>query len=156
TPHIEIPFLQNRGCPTAVTGFDAVCAISEQRLPGRPILRSIERRMIPCELECFIAMRMFSIALVLGLFIAPGRAGHLHSFAGRNPADQGAREVQRYLRVVATRNANPPQFDRAHPFYGFILTHKEAFDALVARWQSHPARFEYWHPVLWHVLDGGQ
>jgi hypothetical protein len=25
---------------------------------------------------------------------------------------------------------------------------------MVARWEAHEQRFEYWHPYLWRILDG--
>lgn len=101
-------------------------------------------------------MRTFWAALAVMALAVPAQAGHVSACdptGGLIPG--GSANVSLYLSVVARREMNPAQFDRAHPFYGSILSNPSAFDALVARWQAHPARFEYYHPVLWRVLAGG-
>jgi hypothetical protein len=36
-----------------------------------------------------------------------------------------------------------------------LLTDRSFFLYWLNRWQSSPARFEYYHPCLWRTLDGG-
>ena len=35
-----------------------------------------------------------------------------------------------------------------------MLTEKSAFEYWLNRWEGHPARFEYWHPWFWRIIDG--
>ncbi len=59
-----------------------------------------------------------------------------------------------YEKLVADRDANPTVFDKHHPFFFGILTDPAYMDQIVARWEAHEERFEYWHPYLWRILDG--
>ena len=68
---------------------------------------------------------------------------------------QASRDVKLYLKLEAQRLDNPKAFDLRRPLYGKLITDRSFFDSWVNRWQSHPARFEHWHPCLSRFLDGG-
>jgi hypothetical protein len=44
-------------------------------------------------------------------------------------------------------------FEREHPFFTAMFNNPQMMDRLIARWESHERRFEYWHNSLWRVLD---
>src|SRR5690348_9622276 len=73
--------------------------------------------------------------------------GHEISPAGRER--EIARNERFYERMDALRDQNPGRFDRAHPFYGRLLSDAAFFNKYFDRWQSHPARFEHYHPCAW-------
>jgi hypothetical protein len=48
---------------------------------------------------------------------------------------------------------HPRWFEHEHPFFTEMFNNPEMMDRLVARWEGHERRFEYWHNSLWRVLD---
>jgi hypothetical protein len=64
--------------------------------------------------------------------------------------------VRLYDTLVERRDHNVQAFDHAHPFYGKLLSNDSFFNQIDARWHKAEARFEFYHPLLWRVLDGGE
>jgi hypothetical protein len=97
--------------------------------------------------------------LILALFLplVPARAELIMNEAEASTLDheqQALRDVKIYLKLMSERSHDPTAFDRHHPFYGRLMTDRAFFESWFDRWQSHPARFEYWHPYLSRFLDG--
>ena len=97
------------------------------------------------------------LAAVACLVLGGGRdlsAGGIHI---RYPVDApqklaGANEV--YAREVLNLDHQHPRwFAHAHPFYTHMFENQVMMDRLVARWEAHEQRFEYWHNSLWKILD---
>jgi len=83
------------------------------------------------------------------------KAGSVHiHWAPDAPERLQAANVLLYEELVAYRDADPTVFDKHHPFFAGILTDPAYMNQIVARWQAHEQRFEYWHPYLWRILDG--
>ncbi len=82
-------------------------------------------------------------------------AGGVHIRYGPNaPERMAASNLLYYHGVLNLYHHHPIAFAREHPFYTAMFHHPAMMDRLVARWQAHETRFEYWHDCLWKVLDG--
>jgi hypothetical protein len=80
------------------------------------------------------------------------RVGHELSAAARER--EITHDEQLYQQMAAVRLNDPGRFDRAHPFFGLLMSDPGFFNKYYERWQSHPARFEHYHPLAWRILDG--
>jgi hypothetical protein len=98
------------------------------------------------------------LAAIAGIVLGGGRelsAGGIHI---RYPVDApeklaAANEV--YAQgVLNMYERHPRWFEHTHPFYTEMFHNPEMMDRLIARWEAHEQRFEYWHYCLWKVLDG--
>ncbi len=97
------------------------------------------------------------IAVVLVLFGAGGgsAAGGIHIRYGPDaPEKMEESNIRYYEGVVQLEHKHPLEFEHEHPFYAKMFHDPVMLDKLVARWEAHPQRFEYWHNCLWKVLDG--
>jgi hypothetical protein len=82
-------------------------------------------------------------------------AGGIHIRYGPDAPERLAASNLRYYQGVLNLEHNHPiAFAREHPFYTEMFHNPAMMDRLVARWQAHEQRFEYWHDCLWKVLDG--
>jgi hypothetical protein len=83
------------------------------------------------------------------------KAGSIHIERGPDaPKRLQAANVLLYEELVVYRDSHPTVFDRRHPFFSRLLTDPAYMNRIVDRWKAHEARFEYWHPYLWRILDG--
>jgi hypothetical protein len=82
-------------------------------------------------------------------------AGGIHIRYGPDaPEKMAASNLRYYQGVLNLEHNHPVAFAIEHPFYTEMFHNPEMMDRLVARWQAHEQRFEYWHDCLWKVLDG--
>src|SRR5579875_3839486 len=82
-------------------------------------------------------------------------AGGVHIRYGPHaPERMAASNLLYYHGMLNLYHHHPIAFAREHPFYTAMFHHPAMMDRLVARWQAHETRFEYWHDCLWKVLDG--
>lgn len=63
------------------------------------------------------------------------------------------RDHRLYTRIVELRDTDPDRFDGRYPFIGRIVSDDQFFEKYYDRWQGHPERFEYWHPLLTRILE---
>ncbi len=98
------------------------------------------------------------LAAIACIVLGSGRelsAGGIHIRYGIDAPEKlaGANEV--YAQgVLNMYDRHPRWFEHTHPFYTEMFHNPEMMDRLVARWEAHEQRFEYWHYCLWKVLDG--
>jgi hypothetical protein len=82
-------------------------------------------------------------------------AGGVHIRYGPDaPEKMAALNLLYYEGVLNLEHRHPIAFAREHPFYTEMFHNPAMMDRLVARWEAHEQRFEYWHDCLWKVLDG--
>ncbi len=85
----------------------------------------------------------------------PAQAEGIHVFYGpRAPERFAHRTVVYYEGVLNLEHNHPREFAREHPFYTRMFNDPAVIERLIARWEAHEQRFEYWHDCLWKVLDG--
>ena len=103
------------------------------------------------------SFRVFAFLAVVWTVVPAQADLILHAGKGSSLANekQASRDVKLYLKLVSQRSLNPAAFDHRRPFYGKLITDRSFFESWYDRWQSHPARFEHWHPCLSRFLDGG-
>ena len=70
------------------------------------------------------------------------------------PPQVVSRHERVYEDLVKFRDSHPVVFDERHPFYFKLLTETPFMNRIVARWESHEARFGFYSPYLSRVLDG--
>ncbi len=59
-----------------------------------------------------------------------------------------------YKGALKLDHRRPAEFAHNHHFYAKLFNDPTLMDDLVARWEAHEQRFEYWSFPLWKVLDG--
>ena len=65
-----------------------------------------------------------------------------------------SRHERDYEELVRFRDSHPVVFDEHHPFYFKLLTEPRFMNRIVARWEAHEARLDFYSPYLGRVLDG--
>lgn len=102
--------------------------------------------------------RFASLVAVCALMAAvEGRAtaGGIHIRYGPHaPEKLAAKDVAYYNGVLNLYHNHPAAFAAEHPFYVKMFNNPVMLNRLVARWEAHAPRFEYWHDCLWKVLNG--
>lgn len=98
---------------------------------------------------------MFIVGAILGgCLTGSAQAGTLREArAAAIQARQSSISERMSQRIAVLRANNSAQFDRTNPFMARLLTQQNFLNYWVSRWQAHPARFQYWHPRFWHILD---
>jgi hypothetical protein len=82
-------------------------------------------------------------------------AGGIHIRYGPDAPEKLAAANEAYYEGVLNLYHNhPAEFEHDHPFYAKMFNDPTMMNKLVARWEAHEQRFEYWHNSLWKVLDG--
>jgi hypothetical protein len=71
-------------------------------------------------------------------------------------AELDAINLGKYEREVEAHDRAPVMFDRIHPLGGRLLESEHVYEKLLQQWEAHPARFEFEHRCLWHVLAGDE
>jgi hypothetical protein len=103
---------------------------------------------------CPVHAKLVAACLLLG-FAGNVHAGGIHIRYGPDAPERLAAENVRYYEGLLNLEHNHPlAFAHEHPFYAKLLHDPVMMENLIARWEAHPQRFEYWHPCLWKVLDG--
>jgi hypothetical protein len=127
--------------------------------PGDGLLLNQGERWRPPSMRMFktCSFRMIAFLGVIWTVVPAQAELILHDAKHSSLANekQALRDVKLYLKLVAQRSENPAAFDHRRPFYGKLITDRSFFESWLDRWQSHPARFEHWHPCLSRFLDGG-
>lgn len=62
--------------------------------------------------------------------------------------------MEYYRGVLHLAHNHPREFAQEHPFYVKMFNDPVMIENLLARWEAHEQRFEYWHDCLWKVLNG--
>lgn len=82
-------------------------------------------------------------------------AGGVHIIYGPHAPERFARRtVVYYEGVLHLAHHHPREFALEHPFYTRMFNDPAMIERLIARWEAHEQRFEYWHDCLWKVLNG--
>ncbi len=82
-------------------------------------------------------------------------AGGVHILYGPHAPERFAeRNVEYYRGLLHFAHNHPREFALEHPFYVRMFNDQAMIENLLARWEAHEQRFEYWHDCLWKVLDG--
>jgi uncharacterized membrane protein YgcG len=100
-----------------------------------------------------IVSAVFAGGIAAGPAARAGSVQHIR-WGPDAPERLQAANVLLYEELVAFRDKDPIRFDKEHPFFFGILTDTAYINKIVARWEGHEQRFEYWHPYLWRILDG--
>ncbi len=99
-----------------------------------------------------------SVTAVACILLGAGHelgAGSIHIRYGEDaPEKMAAANEIYYEGVLSLYHNHPKAFEHDHPFYTRMFNDTEVMDKLLARWEAHEERFEYWHDCLWKVLDG--
>ncbi len=107
--------------------------------------------------RAFMIYRAGIFTVVVCLVLGGGRelsAGSIHLRYPVNAPERLAGANERYTREVLSLDRRHPEwFEHTHPFYAHMFTNPEMMDRLIARWEAHEQRFEYWHNSLWKILD---
>jgi hypothetical protein len=76
-------------------------------------------------------------------------AGGVHIRYGPDaPEKMAASNLRYYEGVLNLERHHPIAFASEHPFYTEMFHKPAMMDRLVARWEAHEQRFEYWHDCL--------
>ncbi|MHB1560457.1 MAG: PEP-CTERM sorting domain-containing protein [Isosphaeraceae bacterium] len=98
------------------------------------------------------------VAIALGLVaigVRHAEAGGVHILYGPHAPERFAeRNVEYYRGLLHFAHNHSREFALDHPFYVKMFNDPVMIDKLLARWEAHQQRFEYWHDCLWKVLDG--
>jgi len=82
-------------------------------------------------------------------------AGSIHIRYGADAPEKMAAANEIYYGGVLNLYHNHTEvFEHNRHFYTRMFNDTEVMDKLLARWEAHEQRFEYWHDCLWKVLDG--
>ncbi len=99
-----------------------------------------------------------TVATVACILLGAGReldAGSIHiRYAADAPEKMAAANEIYYEGVLNLYHNHTEWFEHTHPLYTRMFNDTEVMDKLLARWEAHEQRFEYWHDCLWKVLDG--
>src|SRR5262249_1561231 len=99
--------------------------------------------------------RLVAACLVLTIAASSAAAGGVHIRYGHDaPARLAVADIRYYEGVLHLYQVHPARFEHEHPFYAKLFEHPAMLDGLLARWEAHEQRFEYWHDCLWKVLNG--
>jgi PEP-CTERM motif len=102
-----------------------------------------------------LCARLFAVCLLLLGAAGTAAAGGIHIRYGPDAPEKLAdSNILYYEGVLNLEQHHPREFAEEHPFYTKMFDDSVMLDKLMARWEAHEERFEYWHNCLWKVLDG--